>query len=66
MIPRLWDGQHPRAKATKPPELSSALNRLNCDRYSYRYGATRPVAKDAAPFVEAAETVVDWMKGLFR
>jgi hypothetical protein len=66
MIPRLWDSQSTRAKVQKTNELSLALNRLNCDRYSYRYGGKRPVAKDATPFVEAAQAVVDWMKVIFK
>lgn len=66
MIPKLWAGQSTRAKAGKTPELSTALNTLNCDRYAYRYGAKKPVAKDATPLVEAAQTVVDWMKAIFR
>lgn len=66
MIPRLWGSQSTRVKAQKTSTLGLALNRLNCDRYSYRYGAKRPIAEDAIPLVDAAQAVVDWMKEIFK
>jgi hypothetical protein len=50
--------------ASAEPSVREAIDLLHgADRYLHRYGVRRPFREHAAPRIEAAEVLVEWMKG---
>lgn len=61
----LWGLQDVSIQARRTDDQRKALDALHrLDRYHHRYGVKRPERQHAESAVQAAETLVEWMKGV--
>lgn len=61
----LWGLQAATIQALRSEDQRKALDALHrLDRYHHRYGLKRPERKYAESAVNAAEVMVEWMKGV--
>jgi hypothetical protein len=58
----LWSDQPASQRQSAGPEDQAVCALNQADPYVYRYGGKRPNRGDAMPYVEHAETLVQWMK----
>ena len=61
----LWGLQESSVRARRTDDQQRALDALHrLDRYEHRYGLKRPERRHAETAVQAAEILVEWMKGV--
>ena len=61
----LWNDQSASQRDLAGPRHNDAVSKLHqANPYAYRYGKKKPVREHAAPFVDHAEVLVEWMKDI--